>query len=369
MIKKREVDVKKRRVMILFGIAVLLVLAVFGAWHAVRGAKLNFAKRLANGMNLGNSLDANGLFEFQPDAGIEDYETFWGNPKISERQFQAICDAGFQSVRIPVTWEEHIDAQGTISKAWMDRVEEVVSMALDTGLYVILNTHHETWLNLEIGREDEIAARYQTVWTQIAQRFADYDSHLLFEGMNEPRLRDSEYEWGAGTEQMQEMVNRLNVVFTDTVRAAGGKNKDRYLLVSPYASNHITEGLEALAVPDGNIIVSVHVYVPYDFCQNEEGSMEWNVNATEETGSITQIFEDLDRLFLKRGIPVMITEFGCVDKANLAERIEWTAYFTGLAAEYKVPCFWWDNGSTYRLLDRETNQWRYPKLVETITKP
>ena len=350
-----------------FGMFVLLIIA--GIAVGVRLKKqehLRFAEHLGTGFNLGNALDSTNLWEMTPNAPELSYETYWGNPPIDDTQLAAISAAGFSSVRIPVTWEDHIDENGVISQTWMDRVAEVVDLALAEGLYVILDTHHEDWLDLDVAREEEINARYKTVWAQIAQRFADYDNHLLFEGMNEPRLRDSDHEWDAGTSELRAMVNRLNRTFVETVRETGGENRNRYLMISAYATGTETEALDDLEVPDGNIIVSVHMYQPYSFCQDREGTAKWDAGNTDDTEKIAETFAELHARFIEQGIPVALTEFGCVDKGNDGARTTWVSFYREHADS--IPCFWWDNGSSYQLLDRESGKWGHPEILDVLVQ-
>jgi|LGVE01.1.fsa_nt_gb endoglucanase len=133
-----------------------------------------------------------------------------------------------------------------------------------------------------------------------------------------------------------------------------------------YGTGDFPEILENLVVPDGNVIVSVHVYLPYNFCQNEEGSDEWSLKNPDDTQEIEAVFGNLKRLFVEKGIPVILTEFGCTDKDNLDDRIEWTAFYINKANENDVSCIWWDNGSNFQLLGRETNQWIYKDLVDVL---
>ncbi len=358
---------RKRKILFVIGVVAVLLFALWAAITVIANRNIRFAEQLGSGINLGNALDASGLREYEPDASELSYETSWGNPEITAEQFAAIRQAGFQSVRIPVTWQDHMDEEGIVSEEWMSRVAEVVDMALAEDLYVILDTHHEEWLDLETEREEEICARYCSLWTQIAERFAEYDKQLLFEGMNEPRLRDSEHEWDEGTPEMRAMVNRLNEAFVQTVRQTGGENAGRYLLIGAYATNTKEEALADLAVPEGNVIIAVHMYLPYSFCQDKEGTAQWE-EAGEDAADVRAVFENLNRLFLEKKIPVVITEFGCEDKGNTAERAEWIAFYRELAKEAGIPCFWWDNGSSYQILDRENCTWTYPELVEALTK-
>lgn len=356
---------KKKRIMIGAVAGILIVLAVAFNYQR-KTAALHFVKKMGNGINLGNSLEATNLKDFNPEMDELEYEVSWNNPKVDRKQFEAIQKAGLRTVRIPVTWEEHMDAEGNISKVWMNRVQEVVDMALEENLYVIINTHHEEWLDLRFDKETEMTERLCKVWMQIAEHFKEYDEKLIFEGMNEPRLRGSEHEWDGGTLEMQQMVNRLNHAFVQTVRSAGGKNKDRYLMISTCASVSDKEALETLDVPKDHIIVSVHAYLPYDFCQNEEGTSQWNRNNPEDTREIEEAFETMETLFVKKGIPVILSEFGCKDKENEKERVEWLKFHMELAKKYGICCLWWDNGSNYQILDRASGGWTKPELVELL---
>lgn len=324
----------------------------------------SFAGHMGPGLNMGNSLDSARLRQHRPDADELEYEIWWGNPRLNQETFQTIAEAGFGTVRIPVTWEDHMDEEGIISERWMGRVQEVVDMAISEGLYVIINMHHETWLDLQEEKEAEMTQRFATAWSQIAERFRSYGSELLFEAMNEPRLRDSEYEWTSGTQQMRDMVNRLNGLFVKTIRESGGKNKKRYLLICPYGSTSEREGMEGLVIPDDRrIMVSIHMYEPYSFCQEDDGDREWDT--PEHREQIASAFSDMNEVFVKKGIPVMLTEFGCEDKGNTKERIAWTHYYMELAREYRINCIWWDC-SRYRLLNRENGTWEFPEIVEIL---
>lgn len=356
---------KKKLVMGAISIGLILGLAVLGLVMADRTEAIRFVRNMGAGLNLGNTLDSTGLRDYRPDADDLEYETFWGNPRADTETFRAMKAAGFDTVRLPVTWEDHLDENYRISDAWLDRVQEVVDMALLEELYVILDLHHEEWLDLKTENEAEIMAEFVIVWKQIARRFQKYDEKLLFESMNEPRLRNSEYEWRSGTEELRVMVNELNEAFVETVRSTGGRNKKRYLLVCPYASNCETEALQGLIVPDDRrVIVSVHMYVPYSFCQREDGDVQWDTEETREW--VAEAFREMNLLFEERDIPVILTEFGCVDKGNTQARVDWANYYMEQSGNYGIPCIWWDCGG-YGLLDREEKTWKFPEIVEALT--
>lgn len=328
----------------------------------------DFAKTLGCGINLGNSLDVAHMLQYNPNVSLAEYEKSWGNPLIAKEQFTAIHDAGFRTVRIPVSWDEHMDANGTIQKEFLDRVQEVVDMALDSGLYVIIDTHHEDWLNLDLSKKEEIKNRLSVVWKQIALRFRDYDYRLVFEGMNEPRLENSQYEWNSGTAELRAFVNELNALFVSTVRGTGQNNESRFLMICPYCHRAEEDALKGLKLPDDDrLIVAVHLYEPSDFCldANSGKSRGSDANALQ---AMEQKFSLLKDYFVSKNIPVVITEFGCVDKGNTQDRIDWTRDFVGYCRKFGISYIWWDNGGDFRILNRETGAWEYPEIVKILTE-
>ncbi|NLL79091.1 MAG: glycoside hydrolase family 5 protein [Clostridiales bacterium] len=358
-------------------LAVGIILAVVAGVALLRwyeqGEALRFVKKMGNGWNLGNALDCYGSQE--KIGTVTDYETRWGNPVIEPELFQTVKGAGFDTVRIPVTWYEHMDAAGQIDPAWLNRVRQVVDDARAADLYVIINMHHEEWIELTDEKVDETEVRLCGAWRQIAEYFADYEEELLFEGMNEPRLTDSEYEWNGGTREARANVNRLNAAFVNTVRSCGGNNAKRYLLLPTYADAAQEEVLREMELPqDGHLIVTVHRYIPYSFAQKEDGTAKWSLEQKEDTAEIDELMEQLETYFLDRRIPVIIGEFGCRNRGNTAERVEWTRYYVRKAKESGIMCIWWDNGGKpeepgkYGLMDREKNRWIYPEIVKELTE-
>lgn len=329
-----------------------------------------FAAKLGCGMNLGNSLDVAHMLQYNPNISLAEYEKSWGNPLIAKEQFTAIHAAGFQTVRIPVSWDEHMTADGTIKTDFLNRVQEVVDMALASGLYVIIDTHHEDWLNLDLIKQSEITARFANVWKQIAVRFQSYDERLVFEGLNEPRLKNSSYEWTGGTAELQAFVNVLNETFVTTVRSVGGKNAQRFLMVCPYCHRVEEDALRALKLPDDErLIVAVHLYEPSGFCLDANASRSWNTNTNRnELQAMEKKFSLLKKYFVSKNIPVVITEFGCMDKGNLADRVRWTQDFVRCCHEAGVSYLWWDNGGDFRILNRETGEFLYPEIVKVLTE-
>jgi endoglucanase len=326
------------------------------------------------GWNLGNTMDSlnsNLVKSMSP----ENWETAWGNPVTTKELIDAVIAEGFNVIRIPVSWNDHIlvAENWKIEESWLDRVQEIVDYAYDSGAYVIINTHHESWYGTYYDKEERSAEILTAVWSQIADRFADYDEHLIFEGLNEPRKIGTDVEWTGGDQEGWDVVNSLNEVFVNTIRESGGNNPDRILMIPAYAAN-CWEAIKHLEVPeDDKIVVSVHAYEPYDFALNTEGRAEWN----QDTANIDTIMNTLDTLFISKGIPVIIGEFGAMYKNsenNEEERAAWAEYYVRAAAEKGIPCIWWDNGAfqgsgeLFGLIDRKTCEWKYPLVVEGLMR-
>ncbi|MGX7196513.1 glycoside hydrolase family 5 protein [Enterococcus olivae] len=333
--------------------------------------ELRFAESLKAGWNLGNTLETWNL-HFETDDPA-DYETYWGNPEITEELLIAIKEAGFQTIRIPVTWQEHVDQDFLIDSRWLDRVKQVVDRSLNVGLKVILNTHHEEWYTPDETHFSSAEEKMQRLWTQIGETFADYDERLLFESMNEPRLIGTADEWTTGPFESQQIVNQLNEVFVDTIRELGGNNQKRYLLLPTYAARYERAALSAFQLPkEKRLMVSIHLYAPYDFAQDVGSAHSFDSRDKADTGELDAFFEDIDELFLQQKIPVVITEFAAGDKDNLTDRIEWTRYIVQKSRSLGVPYVWWDQGgndkidTSYRLYDRYKNEWMFPELVEVL---
>ncbi|MCR5303330.1 MAG: glycoside hydrolase family 5 protein [Lachnospiraceae bacterium] len=327
-----------------------------------KGETQRFVKQLGAGINVGNSLD---VYDADVKEGL--FEEAWGNPPLHKDLFKTIRAAGFKTVRIPVSWGDHVDDGFNVDPAWMSRVHEVVDMALDSGLYVIINSHHEPWRSLVTRNDAWIRYRNMLLWRQIAEEFKDYDERLLFEGMNEPRLIDSEMEWTDGDAGLKGFVNELNGDFVDTVRATGGKNSDRYLLVTTYAGKATDATVMVLKdflderKKDRRLIASVHMYMPYSFAQDEDGTDKWD---QENPDDLKDIELGISSMMILRdaGYSVMLTEYGAKDKGNDEARIAWATYYAARCNYNGIARIWWDDGSDYALIDREKLVWKNTEL-------
>lgn len=321
--------------------------------------------RITVGWNLGNSLDATG-------SGMSS-ETSWGNPKTTKELILKVKEAGFDAVRIPTTWYNHLDSDFNISEEWLARVQEVVDYAYDEGMYVILNVHHENWNDPYESTLPDVKKKIKKLWTQIANRFESYGERLIFEGMNEPRWKNTNYEWNGGNAEGRRVVNAYNEYFVETVRATGGNNRYRALMIPTYAAS--SSGLDGFTVPqDKSLIVSVHAYSPYNFAMNPSGTTKFDPNNTSDTQELTWLAGTLYDRFISKGTGVIIGECGTANKNNYSDRVNWAGYFPKLFRSKGIPVFLWDNNAygsgneTFGQLHRDTLAWEYPEYIKAFVK-
>ncbi len=358
------------RIMVLVGIiSTTIVLTGLSACTGQGTEGTEFMRKLGAGINIGNDLDVVGRENKDTLKSIYDYETYWYNVPVTRKTIAAIKQSGFSTVRIPVSWGEHIDGQGRIDDEWMARVKEVVDWAMAEDLYVILNIHHEDWLVPSYSKETEVAAKFQLMWGQIAFQFKNYNQKLIFESMNEPRYRNSTIEW-TGDDEARTVINHLNTLFVNTVRATGGNNSERWLLVTTYASAYYGDNLKKLEMPvDAHTAVSLHTYVPNEFARHPEKE-DWSSNGVQYTNDINEMVSDIRSLCLDKGIPVVITEFGCMKRTHNDEsRLLWLETICTAFRNEGIPYVWWDNGTgKYGLYNREDGTVKEPRIIEGIIK-
>lgn len=331
-----------------------------------------FVKHIKAGVSIGDTLDSFNDFITYEDAPAVS-ETAWGNPEIKEGLIDTILRSGFNLVRIPVSWRVHIGPAPDfhIEDRWMKRIQEVVDYAYKKGAYVILNLHHEDWNYPYYTNKEAACTKMKAVWKQIAERFAKYDEHLIFEGQNEPRKIGTPLEWNGGDEEGWRVVDATNQAFVDAIRESKGYNATRFLMVPGYAAN-CTVGVRNLTVPqDERVIVSVHAYEPYEFALQLPGRKTWN----HDTEMIDSIMKELKERFVSKGIPVIMGEFGAMNRdGNEEERADWVAYYVSKAKEAGIPCVWWDNarffgeGELFGLFDRNNFNCVFPKVLDGLMR-
>lgn len=329
---------------------------------------IKFAQSLGRGWNLGNTFDACEKHSTQK-AGLET-ETMWGNPQTTRELFAYVKASGFDSIRIPVTWAQHLgDAPDyTIDKAWLDRVNEVVDWALELDMKVIINVHHDDafWLITDNAHKQSSKETLVKIWSQIAERFKDYDENLVFETMNEPRVEGAEDEW-QGNPETREVVNYLNLAALETIRKSGGNNETRYVLIPTYAASGLPENVEALELPeDDRVIVSVHYY--FGTAHQSEFNDAQKVWGIKEKRELYDIFRTIHNCYIQKGYGVVKSEYGWTDRENMENLAINAKYYVETAEKFGFSCMVWDNGESFGLIDRNTLSQEYPEYVEAIIK-
>ena len=317
------------------------------------------------GWNLGNTFDAHS--GKKQNEGLES-ETSWGVDKTTEESIEALYTRGIRTIRIPVTWHNHlIDNSYTIDPEWMERVKTVVDWSISKKLYVILNTHHDNAAYTEApmkygqgyypSRKDleESTQFLYNVWTQIAAAFnKGYDHHLIFEGLNEPRPMGTKCEWTYTKgdpicEESASILNEFNRIILKAIRESGGNNEKRFYMVTPLAaaygaavtSDFIIPGDSKYNPDNSKVLLSVHMYLPYNFAMNADMSFTKFEEAykNEVVGDFKTLFEK----FVLKGHHVVIGEMGTTNKNNTEDRIEWAKMFIENSRKYQMSACLWDN--------------------------
>ena len=340
-------------------------------------------EKIFSGWNLGNTLDS-----WSSGSG---HETIWGNPFTNQELMNGVKAAGFNIIRIPVTWMGHIGKapDHRIALHRLDRVAEVVEMAHKAGLKVIINLHHDGstpeqgkddgWLSISKAyknkKEDErISYQFARVWDQIAAYFTNYGDWLMFESMNE--IHDGGWGWSTDFKMFpylqMDIINKWNQIFTDRVRAAGGNNASRYLIIPSYCTIPEQTLSASFKLPadtaSNKLIVTFHYYDPHEFgIQGKIAS--WGTQSDKQ--KVDNDFAPFKTHYIDKNIPVIIGECGAVlqlssDKSREAQarqsRFDYISHVFAAAKKYKLVPVYWDNGLTsgngekFGLFDRKTGK-------------
>jgi endoglucanase len=315
------------------------------------------------GWNLGNTFDAG------PD------ETYWGNPITTPAMIDAIKAEGFNTIRIPVTWQYHMGSAPnyTIDPAWFNRIEEVINYAFDNNMYVIINTHHDGWVVPTYENQTQVTDELTKVWIQIANRYKDYSDYLIFETLNEPRQIEGPNEWTGGTAENRDVINQYNLAAVNAIRGTGGNNESRFIMVPTIAACAASVAVNDLVIPnnDSKIIVSLHMYTPCEFSTDINSTFNWGSDS--DKSSLEAELDAVYNKFVKNGRAVVIGEFGTFNKDNPSARAVHAQYFVQVAKSNGMTAIWWDNGKytagiadTFGIFNRNTLTWACPKVAEAI---
>ena len=311
---------------------------------------------LGLGINLGNTMESVSRYKL---GSVNAYETCWGAPTTTKAMIDGMKNAGFKTIRIPVAWSNMVSDDGnyTISDGYFNRVEEIMGYALDNDMYVIVNIHYDGgwWGQFGACKKDSAGnivadetrraaawKRYESYWKQISERFKKYSGHVIFESANEElgtRLNDALNSNGYGfTEDMSSddiisgnltddekyaLVNQINQKFVDIVRASGGNNANRFLLIAGYDTDISKTCDTRYKMPtdtiESHLMVSVHYYSPYGYCDIAKPSKEGYIaswGSDDEISTLKSDFKKMKLRFVDNGYPVIIGEYNVCDTEN-----------------------------------------------------
>ena len=297
---------------------------------------IEMTRRMGNGINLGNTMEAcnGGALGGNTTDDPQFYETMWGQPVTTAEMMQGMKEAGFDSIRIPVAWmtnATHLkDGDYTISPAYLKRVEEIVNYALDAGMTVIINDHWDGgWWGM-FGSDTEATRQlameaYVGMWRQVAAYFADYDWRLVFESANEelgarfdensPLYCQDSITHTMPDNERYRLTNEINQAFVDTVRAGGGHNGERFLLIAGFGTNIDKTFDSRFIMPadsaENRLMVSVHYYDPWSYCgaSSAKGATLWGKKKDYE--SMAAMLGKMKK-FTASGYGVVIGEYGAL---------------------------------------------------------
>lgn len=348
---------------------------------------LELTHMMGNGTNLGNTMEAcdtslGSIYSYNPTY----YETCWGQPVTTQEMIVGMKEAGFDTIRIPVAWMTNATTLGqdgdyTIAPEYLDRVEEIVTWALDAGMFVILNDHWDGgWYGM-FGSETEATRdlameAYKGMWTQLCERFGKYDYHLIFEGANEEigaRFDENSTLYCDDSvvtyytdEEKYELANLVNQTFVDVVRASGGNNAQRFLLIPGFGTNIANTCDDRFVMPTDTatdkLLISVHYYDPWSYCGDGQSTVKWGTKS-----DIEYMIDTLAEMkkFTEQGVGVVIGEYGVLYSTEVQENTAlYHQCFLDLCDLYGFTSCLWDCNAFYK----RNEQTVVPELASLYAK-
>jgi len=309
-------------------VVILVVLFAFSHSKTRDMTTMQITRDMGIGINLGNTFESCGDWIWQwGDHTVKSYETAWGSPVIEKEMIEGIKKEGFGVMRLPVHWFNMMGEDYTINEDYMARVKQVVDWALDAQLYVILNIHHDEkdfFKNVPTNTKETLK-NYKKIWNQIAEVFKDYNDYLMFESLNEEACWGDVFnQWSGsdtGKKEVFDYTYQLNQAFVDVIRASGGNNPERHLLLAGYCTDTdltCDHMYQLPKDPANRFAVSIHYYNPSTFCILEEdadwGKAQSTWGTQDEIKDLNNKFDKIKSTYIDKGIPVIIGEYGAATK-------------------------------------------------------
>lgn len=315
---------------------------------------IEVARAMGDGINLGNTMEAtaggNPWFDV---SNVTNWETAWGQPKTTRAIIDGMKNAGFESIRIPIAWSNMMAKDGTykIPQVFFDRIDEIIGYAYANNMYVIINIHYDDgWWDDFAKDEAGTMKRYKAMWSQIAGHYKDYNDKLIFESANEE----------LGDTLGYALVNRINQAFVDLVRASGGNNGVRYLLIAGYNTDIDKTCKADFQMPAdscaGHLLISVHYYTPWPYCgmwkDESWGRADYDWGTAADLAEMEKYFKKMQK-FTDAGYGVVIGEYSALPNYSNGSytrkdgSLEFLSAVRRLSAKYGYAAYLWDTGDWY----------------------
>lgn len=363
-------------------------------------SSVQFASAMQSGWNLGNTFESaeygNKNNKLKASNG-KSYETAWGMPETTEKMIYTVAAKGFKTIRIPISWHNHItDGDNyTIDPAWLARVKVVVDWARKNKMFVIINIHHDNLTSAQMSttygfsvnpnssEEQETSKKYiKRIWEQVADYFKDYDNHVIFELLNEPRNMDLENAFNPSSSDESDcngVIKQYEQVALNTVRASGGNNANRFVMVPYYAASPWKDSNWSLPTDSASdkLLISTHAYDPYTFAMYDGSTDNTDFSESVEGAELKNLFDSLNTKWVSKGRGVVMGEGSCSDKGNTSDRLAWFKSYVAKAKAIKCPLILWDNMATistgatdaserHGYFNRDNCTWYFPTLVNAM---
>ena len=309
------------------------------------------------GWNLGNSFDVESKDK-----------TYWGNPITSKAMIDEVKAMGFSTLRIPITWGPNQVEMSpyTIDPDYLTEIKRVVDFGFQNKMHVIIDVHHDnSWIKPIASETQESTDRLSSLWTQVANFFQDYNDSLIFEILNEPRIEGITEEWSGGNSEGRGYINDFHKAAVDAIRATGGNNEKRHIMITTWAASTVPIAMEELTIPndDEKIIISLHSYFPWQFAG--EAAVTWG-SESDKSALIAELDKIKQNWIIERDRPVILGEWGTIEANPLQSRINYANFYAKEAAARGLLTIVWDDGGNFRLFNRNDLSWDFADIATAI---